>query len=382
MEQFDELQPSLFFRLISIFAYSPVGLNRDRGNAGAGRSITFGVVKKRNRPTGDSRNNKLRPDVWEEIKTIATRLPVEPGWTSCCVNQDYACLPHRDGGNGGKSLIVSFGCYSGGELVVQLPDGEKTYSTYLRPIKGDFTAYTHWTKPLTGLKFSLVFYTCDTSVHTTRYRQAPITLEEYMKYTDPSHLFNPVPAVSRKNNGRFYLKVPALNPGYSGLNNLLIDDTTSLTSSDDKQPQESEQHSAIAQSHATNEPQYNPGAAPDTTPPLPHTENEAVPETPLPVKTTKAKGKTQSKAGQNVKDSVASQRLVQLTSQTKECGLNFEVSEALMRLLTNKTQTPGALPILHQCSFSEPPCSSETQSASLLLTKSSSQPPAENLEYA
>lgn len=221
MELYPEVSPRLFDRLLSMLVYEGIQINRERGNSGAGRTVCFGTVSKRCLPTGPSRWNNRRPDVWAELQKIAQSLPVPEGWTSCVVNQDFACLPHYDSGNVGPSLIVSFGCYTGGELVLEDASGCRTsVSTFLRPIVGDFSKTRHWTRPLSGVKFSLVYFTLQSAGSKKRRKQKPLTAEEVMSYVDPEYMFNPVPGVSRANkNGRTYVEVVTPNPPWSGLTN-------------------------------------------------------------------------------------------------------------------------------------------------------------------
>lgn len=220
MEHHPEVDARLFDRLLSMLVYENVPLNRERGNSGAGRSVCFGLVGKRCLPPGPSRWNDKRPEVWAEMQEIAKSLPVPEGWTSCVCNQDYVALPHFDSGNIGPSCIVSFGCYTGGELVLQDASGAKEVSTYLRPVVGDFSKTRHWTKPLSGLKFSLVFFKLDESGSKKgRVKQAQLTAEEVMSYVSHEHMFNPLPAVSRIKNGRSYVSVVTPNPAWAKLNN-------------------------------------------------------------------------------------------------------------------------------------------------------------------
>ena len=135
---------------------------------------------------------------------------------------DYCALPHYDSGNVGPSTIVSFGCYTGGELVLasDSTEGLIEVNTFLTPVVGNFSAVRHWTKPLSGLKFSLVFFRLDlTGSKKGRVKQKQLTAEEVIKYVDDTHMFNPVPAVSRVGNGRAYVAVSIPNPSWSGLDN-------------------------------------------------------------------------------------------------------------------------------------------------------------------
>lgn len=220
MLHYPEVSPRLFDRLLSMLTYENVPMNRERGNSGAGRSVCFGRVGKRCAPPGPSRWNEKRPEVWAELQEIAKSLPVPEGWTSCVVNMDYVALPHYDSGNVGPSCIVSFGCYCGGELALDISGETHLVSTYLKPVVGDFSRTRHWTKPLSGLKFSLVFFTLDeTGSKKGRIKQAQLTAEEVMGYVDAAHMFNPLPAVSRVKNGRSYVAVETPNPPWAKVNN-------------------------------------------------------------------------------------------------------------------------------------------------------------------
>ena len=221
MLQHPPVSPRVFDRLLSMLTYENVPLNRERGNSGAGRSVCFGMVGKRSAPAGMSRWNDKRPEVWAELQEIAKSLPVPEGWTSCVVNQDYVALPHFDSGNVGESCIVSFGCYTGGDLVLEDVSGTPLpMSTFLTPVVGNFSKTRHWTKPLSGLKFSLVFFTlCPVGGKKGRVKQAQLTAEDVITYVDPTLMFNPLPAVSRVKNGRSYVAISTPNPAWSKINN-------------------------------------------------------------------------------------------------------------------------------------------------------------------
>lgn len=220
MLQHPEVSPRLFDRLLSMLTYEHVPMNRERGNSGAGRSVCFGRVGKRCSPPGPSRWNDRRPEVWTELQEIAKSLPVPDGWTSCVVNQDFSCLWHVDSGNVGLSCIVSFGCYSGGELALDISGETHLVSTYLRPVVGNFSKVRHRVKPLSGLKFSLVFFTLDESGSKKgRVKQAQPTVEEVMAMVEPEHMFNAMPGVSRIKNGRSYLPVKVPCPPWTKMDN-------------------------------------------------------------------------------------------------------------------------------------------------------------------
>jgi hypothetical protein len=72
------------------------------------------------------------------------------------LNKNVVCPPHRDSGNNGKSVIISFGDYSGGELII---DGFGTYDTNCHPLRFNGAKYLHFNNPIiTGTKYSLVYF--------------------------------------------------------------------------------------------------------------------------------------------------------------------------------------------------------------------------------
>lgn len=121
------------------------------------RGAIFGMVRPRFKYKGydelslDSRNN---PRIYEELLRLGKIICPFP-LKSIQVNKNLVCPPHLDGNNRGLSLLVSFGDYTGCNLVV---DG-KTYDTKYRPILFDGALLKHYnTDDLQGTKYSLVFF--------------------------------------------------------------------------------------------------------------------------------------------------------------------------------------------------------------------------------
>jgi len=104
-----------------------------------------------------SRMSKKHPEINEEIMRIGHLIcdPVGHSFTSVYLNRNNTCDPHRDRSNHGDLVIVSFGAYTGCTLFIEGANA----NAYLQPIKFDGTKQTHWnTRDLTGIKYSLVFY--------------------------------------------------------------------------------------------------------------------------------------------------------------------------------------------------------------------------------
>ena len=75
-------------------------------------------------------------------------------WTTIQLNKNVECKPHIDTNNVGKSLILGWGNYTGGELVIE---GK------LHNIKNKFLFFDgnrgHWTQKWIGDRYSIIFFT-------------------------------------------------------------------------------------------------------------------------------------------------------------------------------------------------------------------------------
>jgi hypothetical protein len=121
------------------------------------RSIVLGYIKGRATRKYDlSFETKRRPKLYQAVVEFGKKIcPFE--FETIQINHNVVCPRHIDGGNVGKSLIVSIGDYEGCDLVVE-PFG--TYNTNCRPLIFDGNKFYHYNTPLIkGDKYSLVFYT-------------------------------------------------------------------------------------------------------------------------------------------------------------------------------------------------------------------------------
>jgi hypothetical protein len=76
----------------------------------------------------------------------------------CAINANAAFTPHVDSGQGaGQSLsmIVGLGDYTGGELCVE----DAVHDIRYQPLEFDGWKLRHWTRPFSGERFSLVWFT-------------------------------------------------------------------------------------------------------------------------------------------------------------------------------------------------------------------------------
>lgn len=94
-----------------------------------------------------------------EKELIARQFPWRTPSTMCAINRRARFGPHVDVGSAGAgqttSLFVSLGEFDGGELAVE----GTLYDCKYRPLEFDGWRQRHWTKPFTGERFSLVWFT-------------------------------------------------------------------------------------------------------------------------------------------------------------------------------------------------------------------------------
>lgn len=102
------------------------------------------------KPPGPNKSNFKYPELYQKLKEFAP-----PGFSFNCItlNKNVVCEPHRDIYNKGLSYIIGLGDYTGGELVIE---GQE------HNIKNHWLLFngkkTHWTKPFTGTRYSIVYY--------------------------------------------------------------------------------------------------------------------------------------------------------------------------------------------------------------------------------
>ena len=118
------------------------------------RGAVFGMIKPRYKSQPElSYYSRKCPHIYEEILRIGKLIcPFE--FRSIQVNHNLVCPPHRDKNNTTRSVLVSFGDYTGGEIVIE----GKKYSAYHTPIEFDGCKLEHWNEPIVGNKYSLIFF--------------------------------------------------------------------------------------------------------------------------------------------------------------------------------------------------------------------------------
>lgn len=129
--------------------------NNRRGFPQGHRAITLGETTGRfNGITGLSYYSIKYPALWNEVKRLGDII-VPFKWKSAHLNNNVICPPHKDTGNTALSCIISFGDYTGCDLVIE---GEIQDTRYT-PCIFNGVENLHWnTDNLVGNKYSLVFF--------------------------------------------------------------------------------------------------------------------------------------------------------------------------------------------------------------------------------
>ncbi|CAB1104590.1 unnamed protein product [Ectocarpus sp. CCAP 1310/34] len=128
----------------------------DRQRGGGSGSFTLGAFPP---PCPPPRCNRLFTELARAAFELeAALLPERPPSTTIAVNRNARFKPHVDSGSGAgqsRSLIVGLGDYVRGELVVE---GEEADIRY-RPLEFNGWTQRHWTRPFSGERYSLVWFT-------------------------------------------------------------------------------------------------------------------------------------------------------------------------------------------------------------------------------
>lgn len=125
----------------------------------SGSSAVFGLTSVRRIEKGENRirisaYTKKYPEIAAELFRIGKKICPFP-FKSIYVNHNVKTPKHRDTGNTDLAMIVSFGDYTGGLLMVD----DKPADTYLRPVIFNGAECLHWNVgAIKGNKYSLVFY--------------------------------------------------------------------------------------------------------------------------------------------------------------------------------------------------------------------------------
>ena len=126
----------------------------NRSNSGRGVSQCFGFVPRRALGVGEAMNNYRYKRLYAELKRIAGIICPGNNYTCFSVNINYEALTHIDAHNDGSSTTVSFGDFTGGELVV----GDQAISTRYNPVTFNAFNTPHSVNKCYGTRYSIVMY--------------------------------------------------------------------------------------------------------------------------------------------------------------------------------------------------------------------------------
>lgn len=155
----NELLPDDYLDVYNLLCDTPLTKQSNKsGRArtfGEHRAVLLGYVKGRiSREFNLSAETKKRPELYNAVVELGNKICPFP-FDAIQINHNLECSKHIDKGNVGLSCIVSFGDYTGCDLVVD----KNTYNTNCRPLIFDGGKYYHWNTPLlTGCKYSLVYF--------------------------------------------------------------------------------------------------------------------------------------------------------------------------------------------------------------------------------
>lgn len=130
-------------------------------------SITFGTqrirFKKKDEMYQPSRWNKIYPELYDALLELATYIIPDDlefkGEMNITLNKNLKCLPHHDQNNG-DSIIMGFGDYEGGRLILHHSDKNKEFiDIKYKPFKFNGKKTLHSTEHYKGNRYSVIYFT-------------------------------------------------------------------------------------------------------------------------------------------------------------------------------------------------------------------------------
>jgi hypothetical protein len=123
------------------------------------RCLTFGIIKNRiTKKIEPSVISMKKPEIYSKLIEIGNKIcPFK--FTTIHVNKNVVSPRHKDSlVNKSPSVIVSFGDYTGGELLIE-EDKVNIYNCKNHPLLFDGRHFFHWNNPIdSGIKYSIIFY--------------------------------------------------------------------------------------------------------------------------------------------------------------------------------------------------------------------------------
>jgi len=159
-----ELLNTLYDMFNSITIPKRVSTSKRKNTTGM-KTIIFGLVKYRvkykDKPThGISRFTNLYPEIYDELNTIIKQIYPDFTYTTIQVNHNGVIDYHTDTNNLGDTVILSFGEYTGGNLIIKNNNIEIEYNMNCNSIRFDASLVLHKVNnDIIGNKFSLIYFT-------------------------------------------------------------------------------------------------------------------------------------------------------------------------------------------------------------------------------
>jgi len=155
-----EIEATRFDALLTLLKTHTVHLCSEssrttRLDFGRHRAEQYGITRARFKGTvGPSLASRKCPEIHDEIMRLGREICLFD-FTSVQLNNNTVCPPHYDAKNMGSSMLVSFGDYTGCNIVIE----GTMYDARHKPIIFNGSERQHWnTNDLSGNKYSLVYY--------------------------------------------------------------------------------------------------------------------------------------------------------------------------------------------------------------------------------
>ena len=141
--------------------YTVPKISSRRGVIGSiGRTTNFGFGRTR-RGFKQFVNNKKHPELLKAIVKYGNQVvPKGFFYNGITMNHLVKAKKHIDGFNVGNSVIVGFGDYEGGDVLVYEPNGKnpKQKDVKDKPLLFNGSIYPHKTTPFKGDRYTLIFF--------------------------------------------------------------------------------------------------------------------------------------------------------------------------------------------------------------------------------
>tara|TARA_R110000824_G_scaffold149406_2_gene319722 strand:- start:2824 stop:3378 length:555 start_codon:yes stop_codon:yes gene_type:complete len=99
--------------------------------------------------------NPILQDIFEEFADF--HFP-HFDFGSIQMNKNFQCPKHLDSSNTSKSILCTFGNFTGGNTIVDMEDEIISLDGRKSPVSFDGGKYYHWVEDFIGTRYSLVFF--------------------------------------------------------------------------------------------------------------------------------------------------------------------------------------------------------------------------------